>query len=75
MPGSSWIWGNVYSPTADERAEGKFFNSSRPAALVDGSGAYYAIKPPTFQEWDVKDVVNVKNVCKWPVAGDGVTDE
>ncbi len=75
LPGKTWIWGNVYSATSNERAEGKLFSSSRPAPLVDGSGAYYTIKPPTFQEWDVKDVVNVKSVCNWPVAGDGVTDE
>ena len=73
--GKTWIWGNVYSPESGERVEGKLVNSARPASLIDGSGAYYAIKPPTFQEYDVKDVANVRNICGWPVAGDGVTDE
>ncbi|KAL1837495.1 hypothetical protein VTK73DRAFT_4676 [Phialemonium thermophilum] len=74
-PGQVWIWGDVYGPADGERAEGKFFSSKRPAGLVDASGSYPTVKPPTFQELDVRQVVNVKNVCGWPVAGDGVTDD
>lgn len=73
--GRSWIWGNVYSPTGHERAEGKFYPASRPQSLIDHSGRYFSVKPPTFQEWDIANVINVKTLCGWPVAGDGVTDE
>ena len=31
--------------------------------------------PPTFQEYSVNQVINVKSVRGLPVAGDGVTDE
>ncbi|GJN81868.1 exo-beta-1,3-glucanase [Purpureocillium lilacinum] len=74
-PGQSWIWGNVYGPVDGKRAEGKFYASSRAASLVDASGAYHTIKGPTFEEYGVSKVVNVKSVCGWKVAGDGVTDD
>lgn len=31
--------------------------------------------PPTYQEYDVSQFINVKTVSAYPVAGDGVTDE
>lgn len=74
-PGKAWIWGNVYGPKDGERAEGKFYSSARSNLLVDGSGSFHNAKEPTFQEYDVSQVLNVKNVCKYPVNGDGVTDE
>lgn len=73
--GKSWIWGNVYGPEDGERAEGKFYASSRSKDLVDSSGSFHNAKEPTFAEYDVSKVVNVKNVCGFPVKGDGVTDE
>ena len=75
LPGKSWIWGNVYSSKDSTRAQGKIFESARAASLVDGAGAYHTVKPPTFQEYSHCEVVNVKNVAGWPVAGDGKTDE
>ncbi|TFB00197.1 Glucan 1,3-beta-glucosidase [Trichoderma ghanense] len=74
-PGQSWIWGNVYGPSNGQRAEGKFFPASRPLALVDITGSYHAVAPPTFQEYSVDQVINVKTVHGLPVAGDGVTDD
>lgn len=71
----AWVWGNVYGPSNGERAEGKFYPAPRPAALIDGSGMFQTAKEPTFEEYDVSRVVNVKNVCGLPVKGDGVTDE
>lgn len=65
----------MYGPVDGKRAEGKFYASSRAASLVDASGAYHTIKGPTFEEYGVSKVVNVKSVCGWKVAGDGVTDE
>ncbi|PNP39519.1 hypothetical protein TGAMA5MH_08537 [Trichoderma gamsii] len=73
-PGQSWIWGNVYG-SSGQRAQGKFFPASRPAALVDTTGAYHVATPPTFQEYSVNQVINVKSVRGLPVAGDGVTDD
>ncbi|EHK50221.1 glycoside hydrolase family 55 protein [Trichoderma atroviride IMI 206040] len=73
-PGQSWIWGNVYE-SSGQRAQGKFFPATRPAALVDFTGAYHVATPPTFQEYSVNQVINVKSVRGLPVAGDGVTDD
>ena len=74
--GKSWIWGNVYAYGGEnERAEGKFFPSSRPRSLLDHTGSYFTLEPPTYQEYGVSRVVNVKNVTGLPVAGDGVKDE
>jgi glucan 1,3-beta-glucosidase len=42
---------------------------------VDGSGSYYRFAPPTYQEYDVSQFINVKSVPGIPVAGDGKTDE
>ena len=75
LPGRAWIWGDVYGPTQGEKAEGQFFKSSRSPPLVDADGAYHVSKPPTYQEYHGSQVINVKTVCGWPVAGDGVTDE
>jgi hypothetical protein len=73
--GKSWIWGNVYGPETGERAEGKFYSASRSRVLVDGSGSFHNAKAPTYAEYAASKVVNVKNVCDFPVKGDGVTDE
>ncbi|KAJ2978076.1 hypothetical protein NQ176_g4021 [Zarea fungicola] len=73
--GKAWIWGNVYGPVNGERALGKLYSTSRSAILTDGSGSYHNAKEPTFAEYDVSQVVNVKNVCGLPVKGDGVTDD
>ncbi|OPB43367.1 GH55 beta-1 3-glucanase [Trichoderma guizhouense] len=73
--GQSWIWGNVYGPSNGQRAQGKFFPASRPLALLDITGSYHTVTPPTFQEYSVDQVINVKSVHGLPVAGDGVTDD
>ncbi|KAM0487297.1 hypothetical protein ACHAPX_000568 [Trichoderma viride] len=73
-PGQSWIWGNVYT-SSGQRAQGKLFPATRPAALVDITGSYHVATPPTFQEYSVNQVINVKSVRGLPVAGDGVTDD
>ncbi len=71
----AWVWGNVYGPSDGERAEGKYYPAPRPATLLNSAGAFENAKEPTFAEYDVSKVVNVKNVCGLPVKGDGVTDE
>lgn len=73
--GDSWIWGNVYGPVDGERSLGKMYKSPRSKTLTNESGAFKNAKEPTFAEYDVSQVVNVKNVCGLPVKGDGVTDD
>lgn len=72
---NAWIWGNVYGPTDGERALGKLYKSGRSSILTNESGAFHNAKEPTFAEYDISQVVNVKNVCGLPVKGDGTTDD
>lgn len=73
--GQAWVWGNVYGPADGERALGKLYPVARSSVLTDESGSFHNAKEPTFEEYDVSQVVNVKNVCGLPVKGDGVTDD
>lgn len=74
----TWVYGNAYvpnGPTTGSHQAGTTYNSNRPSALVDGSGHYQGIKPPTYQTYDVSEFVNVKSVSGYPVYGDGQTDD
>ncbi|KAI2631894.1 glycoside hydrolase family 55 protein [Hypoxylon sp. NC1633] len=76
--GETWVLGNAYSP--NEPTEGAFqsgtvFSASRPTPLVDSSGSFYRLPPPTYKEYGVEQIVNVKDVPGHPVAGDGKADD
>jgi glucan 1,3-beta-glucosidase len=49
--------------------------SSRPQILVNSTGFYHTVSPPTYADYAASQVVNVKNVEKHHVAGDGATDD
>lgn len=49
--------------------------TSRPSALVNSTGSYFTATPPTYAEYDVSQVVNVKSVPGLPVVGDARTDD
>jgi glucan 1,3-beta-glucosidase len=51
------------------------FASSRPAALVNSTGFYHTVIPPTYEEYDASQVINVKDVSDHPVSGDGKADD
>jgi len=44
-------------------------------ALVNGTGHYYTVAPPTYEEYDISNVINVKDVASYKVAGDGQIDD
>lgn len=75
----AWVYGDAYPASGGgasvSRDLGRTYPVSRPAALTGADGSYITIPPPTYQEYSKAQVVNVKAVCKYPVAGDGVTDE
>jgi glucan 1,3-beta-glucosidase len=77
VPGQTWIRGNVYSAdsTAPKNSAGEKYTTSRPAALVNSTGFYYTVTPPSYEEFNVSQVVSVKGVSGYPVAGDGTTDD
>jgi len=54
---------------------GTMITTSRPAALVNDTGFYYTITPPTYEEYDISNVINVKDVPNYKVTGDGQTDD
>jgi glucan 1,3-beta-glucosidase len=76
-PGSTWIRGNVYSvgSSSPKLSTGTKVTTSRPPLLVNGTGFYHTVIPPTYAEYDASQVVNVKDVAGHPVAGDGATDD
>ncbi len=49
--------------------------SLRSDALVSGTGHHHTFVQPTYAEFDVSQVVNVKDVPAYPVMGDGATDD
>jgi glucan 1,3-beta-glucosidase len=58
-----------------ENSAGEKYTTSRPAALVNSTGFYYTVPPPTYEEFSVSQVVSVKGVSSYPAAGDGTTDD
>ena len=58
-----------------KKSTGDLVTTSRPSILVNGTGFYHTVAPPTYAEYDVSQVVNVKDVAAHPVAGDGSTDD
>lgn len=49
--------------------------TNRAQPLIAGGKDYFTMKPPTYQEFTVDDVVNIKSVQGVPVYGDGSTDD
>jgi glucan 1,3-beta-glucosidase len=77
QPGSAWVRGNAYNQgaTSPKRLSGEKVAVSRPEILVNGTGFYHTIVQPTYAEFDVSQVVNVKDVGAHPVAGNGAIDD
>lgn len=84
MPGTTWIRGHVYaaaagasgaSLTPENFAMGQVFTTSRPANLLNSNGSYFTVTPPTYAEFDVSRVINVKSVPGHPVSGDAASDD
>ncbi|OTA96680.1 glycoside hydrolase family 55 protein [Hypoxylon sp. CO27-5] len=76
--GETWVLGNAYLPNGPANGafqSGTTISTHRAASLVDGSGSFHRIPPPTYKEYGVDQVVNVKNVPSHPVAGDGKADD
>lgn len=73
----TWVYGNAYTtggPPSGSHQTGTTFTVPRPAALLR-DGKYLTVPPPTYAEFDVSQVINVKSVSGLPVFGDGKTDD
>lgn len=78
VQGQAWVWGNAYvpnGPNTGAHQKGTLYNSPRPSALTQSNGNYVVIEPPTYQEYDVSQFINVKQVSGYPVYGDGSHDD
>ncbi|KAH8888367.1 family 55 glycoside hydrolase [Thozetella sp. PMI_491] len=78
ITGQAWVWGNAYTPggpSSGAHQTGTSYSVSRPGVLVDSSGKFHTVPQPTYKEYDVSQVVNVKSVAGLPVLGDGSTDD
>ncbi|KAB8237024.1 glycoside hydrolase family 55 protein [Aspergillus alliaceus] len=73
---ATWVHGTLYNPgnTSKERVEGQTVTTKRSSSLLSGD-KYYTVSPPTYQEYGVNEVLNVKTVSSRPVLGDGQTDD
>ncbi|CAO2656193.1 Nn.00g049960.m01.CDS01 [Neocucurbitaria sp. VM-36] len=77
-PGLTWLRGTLYtntSSTTPARSSGAFFNTTRSPILIDSTGAYHTVAPPTYADIPVSNVINVRNVIAHKVVGDGKTDD
>lgn len=55
-------------------ANGQSVTTPRPAALLS-NGKYFTMAPPTYQQYSVDQVLNIKTVAGYSVYGDGATDD
>ncbi|KAJ9639673.1 hypothetical protein H2204_003744 [Knufia peltigerae] len=72
-----WVYGNAYTQNGrigGTHDNGVTYATSRSPSLVSGN-KYVTFAPPTYQEFDVRQVINIKNVPGLPVLGDGQTDD
>lgn len=67
----TWVWGNV---TPGQYESGTSFSTSRPDILLAGN-KYFTKAQPTYAEYGIDQIVNVKAVSGHIVKGDGSTDD
>ena len=74
---NTWVYGNAYTPggsSTGSHQAGTTYVTPRSQSLLS-KGKYFTMQPPTYQEYDVTQFVNVKQVPDYPVYGDGSTDD
>lgn len=74
---SAWVYGNAYTPggpSSGSHQTGTTYATPRSSSLLL-NGKYFAMQPPTYQDFDVSQFINVKQVAHYPVYGDGSTDD
>jgi glucan 1,3-beta-glucosidase len=68
----TWVWGNAV-PGGYQK--GTSYITTRPQALLDGSGKFYTQDAPTYANYAIDQIINVKSVSGFPVKGDGQTND
>ena len=73
----TWVYGNVHTSQGLASGAGKTgetYHIPRSPLLLS-NGKYVTISPPTYWEYHLSQIVNVKSVKEYPVHGDGKTDD
>jgi glucan 1,3-beta-glucosidase len=71
----TWVYGNAYlrgGPVTGIHDAGTTYQTPR-ASVLTSEGDYFTMAPPTYQQYSVDQVVNIKTVKGFPVYGDGQT--
>jgi glucan 1,3-beta-glucosidase len=71
----TWVYGNAYlqgGPVNGIHDAGTTYQTSRSEVLLS-DGKFFTMAPPTYQQYSVDQVVNIKTVKGFPVHGDGQT--
>lgn len=73
----TWVYGDVYASgsSSASRAYGTTETTPRSSVLLSDGSYFITEYPPTFQEYSVDQVLNIKSVTDLPVYGDGSTDD
>ena len=73
----TWVYGNSYipgGPNTGSHQIGTSYATPRSTSLLL-NGKYFTMQPPTYQDYDVSQFINVKQVASYSVHGDGITDD
>ncbi|KAK4222981.1 glucan 1,3-beta-glucosidase [Podospora fimiseda] len=70
--GESWVMGNVHP---DGYQTGKIFPIRKPPGLLDNDGKYFTKSVPQYGEYDISQVVNIKNDPEHKIYGDNNHDD
>lgn len=70
----TWLKGNKYTSasTSPTIVSGELITTTRSATLINSTGSFYTIVPPTYEDVPISQVINVKDHS---VTGDGTTDD
>ena len=74
---NTWVYGNSFIPggvnTGSHQTGTTYTTPRSPSLLLKGK--YFTMQPPTYQDHDVSQFIDVKQVAGYPVHGDGITDD
>jgi glucan 1,3-beta-glucosidase len=72
----TWVYGNAYFAGGHTVHElGTEFVTPRSPVMLDNNGAFFTQAPPTYQDYSLDQVINIKSVKGLTVYGDGVHDD
>jgi glucan 1,3-beta-glucosidase len=58
---TSWGQGNKYSPDGPNKFQGTITTAARPQSLLDGSGKYYSVSKPQYENLNKNDFISARD--------------